>query len=50
VLVATGQAKAAATSAMRHGPVTSTMPASFLQEHSNVTLVIDADAASAADQ
>ena len=46
VLVAIGEAKAAAMSAMRHGPITTTCPASLLQTHPDVTLVIDDAAAS----
>ena len=46
VLVATGAAKAAAVQAMVEGPVTTQLPASFLQLHPDVSVVLDEAAAS----
>jgi glucosamine-6-phosphate deaminase len=46
LLVATGKAKAKAIHDMVHGPVTSDCPASFLQNHPNVTVILDDEAAS----
>lgn len=46
VLVATGAAKARAIAAMAEGPVAAFCPASALQLHEHVTVVIDEDAAS----
>jgi glucosamine-6-phosphate deaminase len=45
VLIATGRSKARAVRAMRSGRVTPTVPASFLQLHDDVTLVLDRAAA-----
>lgn len=45
VLMATGDAKAAAVAAMLDGPLTTACPASWLQTHPNVTVVLDRDAA-----
>jgi glucosamine-6-phosphate deaminase len=47
VLVATGAWKAAAVKAMVEGPVTTRVPASFLQLHPGVSVVLDEAAASA---
>lgn len=44
LLVATGENKAAAIKAMLEGPVTENCPASILQKHASVTVVIDEDA------
>jgi glucosamine-6-phosphate deaminase len=46
VLVANGETKAAAVRAAVEGPVTIDCPASFLQRHTDVTLYLDAGAAS----
>ncbi|MEO9590051.1 glucosamine-6-phosphate deaminase [Rhodopirellula bahusiensis] len=46
VLIATGESKAEAVERAVRGPVTSRMPASFLQQHANVTFVLDEAAAS----
>ncbi|PHQ31705.1 glucosamine-6-phosphate deaminase [Rhodopirellula bahusiensis] len=46
VLIATGESKAEAVERAVRGPVTSQMPASFLQQHSSVTFVLDEAAAS----
>ncbi|NHC13684.1 glucosamine-6-phosphate deaminase [Motilibacter deserti] len=45
VLVATGEAKAAAVAAAVEGPVTASCPASVLQLHPHVTMVVDEEAA-----
>lgn len=45
IIVGTGQSKAAAVKAMIEGPVCAICPASALQFHRNVTVVIDEDAA-----
>jgi glucosamine-6-phosphate deaminase len=47
VLVATGASKAAAVQAMVEGPLTTRLPASFLQLHPAVSVVLDEAAASA---
>jgi glucosamine-6-phosphate deaminase len=47
VLVATGEAKAAIVARACTGEVTTTVPASFLQLHQNVTVALDRAAASA---
>jgi glucosamine-6-phosphate deaminase len=47
VLVATGAGKAAAVQAMVEGPVSAFCPASVLQLHPHVTVLLDEDAASA---
>jgi glucosamine-6-phosphate deaminase len=44
VLVATGEQKAAAMEAMVDGPITTGVPASFLQLHADVTLMLDREA------
>lgn len=49
LLLATGETKAAAVRDMIEGPVAARCPASALQLHANVTVVIDAEAASALD-
>jgi glucosamine-6-phosphate deaminase len=41
VLIATGAAKAAAVQGMLHGPITTGLPASFLQLHPDVTVMLD---------
>ncbi len=46
VIMAFGKNKAEAVKKMIEGPVTEVVPASVLQNHSNVTLIIDEDAAS----
>ena len=45
LLVAYGENKADAVAAMIEGPVTEDMPASVLQRHPNVTVIVDAAAA-----
>lgn len=45
VLVATGQAKAGAVAAMAEGPVSAVCPASALQFHPRVTVILDESAA-----
>lgn len=45
IIVGTGQAKAAAVKAMIEGPVAAACPASALQMHRSVTVMIDQDAA-----
>lgn len=45
VVVATGAAKADAVAAMCHGPLTTRCPASWLQVHTDITLVVDTEAA-----
>lgn len=46
VLLAFGRQKAQAVKAMIEGPITETVPASVLQKHVNVVVIIDDDAAS----
>ncbi|MCL2695852.1 MAG: 6-phosphogluconolactonase [Clostridiales bacterium] len=46
VLLATGRDKAQAVRAMLQGPVTTAVPASYLQLHASVTFILDEDAAS----
>lgn len=46
LLLVTGAEKAATIGALVNGPVTTQLPASFLQLHDNVELICDADAAS----
>lgn len=46
ILEAFGESKADAVKAMIEGPVTEDLPASFLQNHDNVTIIIDEEAAS----
>lgn len=46
VLIATGVAKAGVVRAMMNGRITPTVPASFLQLHPNVTVMLDREAAS----
>jgi glucosamine-6-phosphate deaminase len=45
VLIATGESKAEAVMGMIRGPLTTALPASFLQLHPNVTVMLDAGAA-----
>jgi glucosamine-6-phosphate deaminase len=45
VLVATGEGKAPAVNDMLHGPITTRLPASFLQLHPDVEIVLDEGAA-----
>jgi glucosamine-6-phosphate deaminase len=45
VLIATGAGKSAAIRATVDGPITSRVPASFLQLHGSVELVLDSAAA-----
>lgn len=49
LIVAYGEAKAAAVAAMIQGPVTPDVPASYLQTHPNVTVILDDAAASQLD-
>lgn len=46
LIIATGEAKAAAVAAAVNGPVTESLPASIAQRHPNVVLVLDRAAAS----
>ena len=46
VLIATGPKKAEAIKNMVEGPVTAQVPASILQEHKDVIIFLDEDAAS----
>lgn len=46
LLLVTGEGKAATVAAMLHGPITTQLPASFLQLHPEVELICDAAAAS----
>lgn len=46
LLEAFGSSKADAVKAMIEGPVTEDVPASFLQNHDNVTIILDEEAAS----
>lgn len=48
VLVASGEDKAEIVNAALHGPITTQVPASMLQLHPNVTVVLDAEAGSKA--
>jgi glucosamine-6-phosphate deaminase len=48
VLMATGAAKAEAVRAMLHGPITTRVPASFLQLHPHVLVMLDDEAAAGA--
>jgi glucosamine-6-phosphate deaminase len=45
VLIATGKSKARCFDLVVNGPITTKMPASFLQVHSNVELMLDEAAA-----
>ena len=47
LVIALGSAKAAAVEGALHGPVTETLPASILQAHRRVTLILDPQAARA---
>ena len=47
LLLATGRAKARAVAEALEGPVTATLPASVLQRHPNVSVILDAAAAAA---
>ncbi|MFC6259461.1 glucosamine-6-phosphate deaminase [Levilactobacillus fujinensis] len=49
LIVAYGEAKAAAVAAMVQGPITPDVPASYLQTHPNVTVILDEAAASQLD-
>lgn len=49
LIVAYGEAKAEAVAAMIQGPVTPDVPASYLQTHPNVTVILDEAAASQLD-
>jgi glucosamine-6-phosphate deaminase len=46
ILIATGPKKAEAIKNMVEGPVTAQVPASILQEHDNVQIFLDEEAAS----
>ena len=46
LLEAYGSEKSAIVKAMIEGPITSDVPASYLQKHADVTVVLDEDAAS----
>lgn len=50
LLLASGKDKAETVSKALHGPVTTDLPASVLQLHPNVTVILDEDAASALDR
>jgi glucosamine-6-phosphate deaminase len=47
LVLATGTAKAAAVAAMHHGPLTTMLPASWLQVHAAVDVLLDPAAAAA---
>jgi len=47
VLLATGRTKAACVDRLLHGPITTSLPASFLQLHPSVDVVLDSAAAGA---
>jgi glucosamine-6-phosphate deaminase len=47
ILMATGKSKARCVERMVHGPIDTRMPASFLQLHRDVELMVDRAAASA---
>jgi glucosamine-6-phosphate deaminase len=47
LLLATGASKAPAVAAMMTGPLTTTLPASWLQVHANVEVLLDPEAATA---
>ena len=49
LLVASGTSKAAAIKALLEGEVTPQMPASILQNHPNVTIIVDSESASLID-
>lgn len=49
VLIATGKSKARCIQRVVHGPITPKLPASFLQMHRHVELMLDESAASALD-
>jgi len=49
VLIATGKSKARCIQRLVHGPITPKLPASFLQMHRHVELMLDDSAASALD-
>jgi glucosamine-6-phosphate deaminase len=49
VLIATGKSKARCIQRVVHGPITTKLPASFLQLHRHVELMLDESAASALD-
>jgi glucosamine-6-phosphate deaminase len=49
VLIATGKSKARCIQRVVHGPITTKLPASFLQMHRHVELMLDESAASALD-
>lgn len=49
VLIATGKSKARCIARVVHGPITPKLPASFLQMHRHVELMLDESAASALD-
>ena len=46
LILAFGKGKAEAVKGMIEGPVTTDLPASVLQNHKDVTVIIDKDAAS----
>ena len=46
VIIATGENKAQAVYGMIKGPITTDVPASILQKHDNVVVILDKDAAS----
>ena len=50
LLIATGEAKAAAAAAAVEGPVSASCPASVLQLHPHVTVLLDPAAASRLDR
>jgi glucosamine-6-phosphate deaminase len=47
ILLAHGETKAGCIAAVVHGPLTTELPASFLQLHHDVDLILDTAAASA---
>jgi glucosamine-6-phosphate deaminase len=46
VMIATGKSKAGCIEKVVHGPITTKLPASFLQVHRDVELMLDESAAS----
>ena len=48
VLLATGRTKAACVERLIHGPITTDLPASFLQVHHDVEIMLDEPASAGA--
>ena len=49
VLIATGKSKAGCVASMLNGPITTPLPASFLQLHRDVEIMLDEAAAAVVD-